>query len=69
LKANWEVITSAQYYYVTGFFLAVSPDSVHSIAQHCVENGKTMLINLSAEFVARDNAIREQVCVLFEIVK
>ena len=46
-----EMIDRAQLYYMAGFFLTVSIDSIIRIGQHAVENYKTVCINLSAPFI------------------
>jgi sugar/nucleoside kinase (ribokinase family) len=38
--SNWKVIEEAQYYYISGFFLTVSPESIMMIAKHAAENNK-----------------------------
>eukprot|EP00548_Thalassiothrix_antarctica_P001549 CAMPEP_0194129274 /NCGR_PEP_ID=MMETSP0152-20130528/513_1 /TAXON_ID=1049557 /ORGANISM="Thalassiothrix antarctica, Strain L6-D1" /LENGTH=343 /DNA_ID=CAMNT_0038823411 /DNA_START=36 /DNA_END=1068 /DNA_ORIENTATION=- len=46
-----EIIESAKFYYIAGFFLTVSPDALKEVAEHAVANKKTLAINLSAEFI------------------
>ncbi|GAQ79464.1 adenosine kinase [Klebsormidium nitens] len=41
----------AQYFYISGFFLTVSPDSVQVIAKHAAENNKVFGMNLAAPFI------------------
>ncbi|XP_030374540.1 adenosine kinase [Scaptodrosophila lebanonensis] len=45
------VVERAQYYYITGFFLAVSPPTVLRIAKFANGSNRTTVINLSAVFV------------------
>lgn len=47
-KAIYE---SARLYYIAGFFLTVSIDSLKIIAEHASANGKTFCLNLSAPFI------------------
>lgn len=47
-KAIYE---SAQFYYIAGFFLTVSVESLELIAEHAVANNKTFCLNLSAPFI------------------
>ncbi|KAJ2078682.1 adenosine kinase [Coemansia sp. RSA 988] len=49
---NWKDIEAARFYYITGFFFAVSPDTIEAVAKHAHENNKTFTMNLSAPFVA-----------------
>lgn len=46
-----DIVSKAKIYYVSGFFLTVSVDSILSIAKHAVDNNKTFCINLSAPFL------------------
>lgn len=50
---NWNYVERAQVYYIGGFLLPVSPKAVLSIAQHCVANKKTLIMNLHATFLAK----------------
>jgi adenosine kinase len=46
-----EIIARAKIFYVTGFFLTVSVESILTLAKHSVDEGKTFAINLSAPFL------------------
>lgn len=46
-----EAIQNAQIFYISGFFLTVSVDSILHIANHAVENNKIFAMNLSAPFL------------------
>jgi adenosine kinase len=46
-----QVWQKAQYYYIAGFFLTVSPPSIMHLAKHANENGKPFCMNLSAPFI------------------
>ncbi|XP_014223470.1 adenosine kinase 2 isoform X2 [Trichogramma pretiosum] len=48
---NRKLIDDAQYFYVSGFFLTVSPETIQSVAQHAFENNKVFAMNLSAPFL------------------
>lgn len=50
---NWELVEKAQYYYIAGFPLTVSPPSILRIAKHSYENKKTFCMNLSAPFLCQ----------------
>jgi adenosine kinase len=46
-----EIIARAKLFYVTGFFLTVSVETILRIARHSVEFNKTFVLNLSAPFL------------------
>lgn len=46
-----EIIQSAKFYYIAGFFLTVSIESLVKVAEHALDNKKTFLLNLSAPFI------------------
>lgn len=46
-----QFVQKAQYYYFSGFFLTVSPESIIHVAKQAAEENKPVMINLSAQFV------------------
>ncbi|CAN1797851.1 Adenosine kinase 2 [Linum perenne] len=48
---NWALVEKAKYYYIAGFFLTVSPESMLLVAEHAAANNKMFLTNLSAPFI------------------
>lgn len=42
-------VERAQYFYISGFFLTVSPDSVQVITKHASENNKVNLLTLASK--------------------
>ncbi|KAK0585701.1 hypothetical protein LWI29_032669 [Acer saccharum] len=38
---NWALVEKAKYFYIAGFFLTVSPDSIQLVAEHAAANNKT----------------------------
>ncbi|XP_038906188.1 adenosine kinase 2-like [Benincasa hispida] len=48
---NWALVEKAKYFYIAGFFLTVSPDSVQLVAEHAAANKKFFSMNLSAPFI------------------
>jgi adenosine kinase len=50
---NWRIIESARYFYISGFFLTVSPETIITVAKHAHEQGKTFAMNLSAPFLCQ----------------
>ena len=53
LEPNWDAVEKADFYYSSGFFLTVSPDSMLKIGKHVMEKGKRFAINLSAPFLCQ----------------
>lgn len=49
---NKRTIEGAKYFYVSGFFLAVSLPSIMVLANRAVSSGRSFLMNLSAPFVS-----------------
>ncbi|XP_022917016.1 adenosine kinase [Onthophagus taurus] len=50
---NKEFIEKASYYYVSGFFLTVSPESIIEVAQYAHSQNRPFLMNLSAPFISQ----------------
>ncbi|KAK7583778.1 hypothetical protein V9T40_004741 [Parthenolecanium corni] len=48
---NAGLIKKADYYYVTGFFLIVSPNSALEVAKTALENQKLFIMNISAPYI------------------
>ncbi|CAL1686881.1 unnamed protein product [Lasius platythorax] len=48
---NKHLIDIADYIYISGFFLTVSPESIQTVAKHAYENDKMFMMNLSAPFL------------------
>ena len=46
-----EIYNSAKFFYIAGFFLTVSVESLEIIGKHAVANNKTLALNLSAPFI------------------
>lgn len=53
------VMEKAKFYYIAGFFITVSPDSIMTVATHANENGKKFCMNLSAPFIMEVPPFRE----------
>jgi len=47
----WSVVEAAKFYYISGFFITVSPDTILEVAKHASGAGKTFCMNLSAPFI------------------
>ncbi|GJP47204.1 hypothetical protein CLOM_g6421 [Closterium sp. NIES-68] len=50
---NWALVEKAQFYYIAGFFLTVSPESIMAVAKHAAEKNKVFTMNLAAPFIAQ----------------
>ncbi|KAF3623741.1 Adenosine kinase [Capsicum chinense] len=48
---NWALVEKAKFYYIAGFFLTVSPESIQLVAEHAAANNKVFSMNLSAPFI------------------
>ncbi|KAI4886366.1 hypothetical protein NFI96_022454 [Prochilodus magdalenae] len=53
LDGNWSLVEKARVYYIAGFFLTVSPDSILKVAKHACEHNKIFGLNLSAPFISQ----------------
>jgi len=47
------VVSNARIVYSAGFFLTVSPPTVHALGAHCASSNKIFSINISAPFIAQ----------------
>ncbi|XP_016144396.1 adenosine kinase-like [Sinocyclocheilus grahami] len=50
---NWSLVEKARVYYIAGFFLTVSPESIFKVAKHTSDNNKIFGLNLSAPFISQ----------------
>nr|DAD26749.1 TPA_asm: hypothetical protein HUJ06_028217 [Nelumbo nucifera] len=48
---NWALVEKAKYFYIAGFFLTVSPESIQLVAEHAAAKNKIFSMNLSAPFI------------------
>ncbi|CAK6951584.1 adenosine kinase isoform X1 [Scomber scombrus] len=53
LEQNWKLVEKAKVYYIAGFFLTVSLESILKVAKHASENNKLFCLNLSAPFICQ----------------
>jgi len=51
LPENKALMEKASIFYISGFFLTVSPESILMVGQHACENDKVFCMNLSAPFL------------------
>jgi len=49
---NIQAIETAQFYYITGFFITVCPEAIIRVAKHAAEKNKVVMFNISAPFVS-----------------
>jgi len=50
---NWKIVEGAKMYYITGYFLTVSAESMVEVGKHAAANNKTFIMNLSAPFLCQ----------------
>ncbi|KAG2318372.1 hypothetical protein Bca52824_011585 [Brassica carinata] len=48
---NWALVEKAKFYYIAGFFLTVSPESIQLVREHAAAHNKVFTMNLSAPFI------------------
>ncbi|KAG0493790.1 hypothetical protein HPP92_004784 [Vanilla planifolia] len=48
---NWRLVEKANYFYIAGFFLTVSLESILLVAEHAAAKNKVFSTNLSAPFI------------------
>lgn len=52
-EENSKIVQNADFYYISGFFLTVSPPSIMSVAKIASERQKPFIMNLSAPFISQ----------------
>lgn len=50
---NFKYVENAEYFYISGFFLTVSPPSILRVARTAKDNNKLFMMNLSAPFISQ----------------
>jgi adenosine kinase len=53
VSKNFGYVENAEYFYISGFFLTVSPPSIMTVAKTAKENDKLFAMNLSAPFISQ----------------
>ncbi|XP_031562897.1 adenosine kinase 2-like [Actinia tenebrosa] len=53
IPENWALVEKADFFYIAGFFLTVSVDSIVAVGKHAAENNKMFMMNLSAPFLCQ----------------
>lgn len=53
IPENKKYIKNAEYFYISGFFLTVSPPTIQAIAKHALANNRLFMMNLSAPFLSQ----------------
>ncbi|XP_042210242.1 adenosine kinase 2-like isoform X1 [Homarus americanus] len=51
ITENMSLLEAAKFYYISGFFLTVSPKSILMVGEHACTNNKMFCMNLSAPFL------------------
>lgn len=52
-EENLKIVHNADFYYISGFFLTVSPTTIMSIAKIAHDRSKPFIMNLSAPFISQ----------------
>ena len=47
------MVNNASIYYISGFWLTVTPEAFHAVGKHASDNNKTFCLNLSAPFIVQ----------------
>lgn len=50
-EENKKFLEEAEYYYISGFFMTVSPNTIMHVAQYALERDRYFFMNLSAPFI------------------
>lgn len=50
---QWKYVEMARYIYIGGFVFSVCHQGIFDLAQHCCDNNKTLIMNLSAPFLCK----------------
>lgn len=53
LPENKQLVEAAEFFYISGFFLTVSPPTIQAIANHALTHNRLFLLNLSAPFISQ----------------
>jgi adenosine kinase len=53
VEKHWSVVENAKFFYSSGFFLTVSPESILKVGQYAAQSNKLFLMNLSAPFLCQ----------------
>ncbi|ENN71091.1 adenosine kinase-like [Dendroctonus ponderosae] len=53
LPDNKKLVNTARFYYISGFFLTVSPPSIMEVANVALANDRPLAMNLSAPFISQ----------------
>lgn len=52
-EENFKIVSNAEFYYISGFFLTVSPPTIQTVAQIALQRQKPFIMNLSAPFISQ----------------
>ncbi|CAG0915597.1 unnamed protein product [Notodromas monacha] len=50
---HWKLVENADFFYIAGFFLTVSTESILKVSEHALKSGKTFCMNLAAPFISQ----------------
>ncbi|XP_046405632.1 adenosine kinase 2 [Ischnura elegans] len=63
---NFKFVENAKMYYISGFFLTVSPDSILEVANYALSKNRLFMMNLSAPFIC--HAFSKQLMDVFPFI-
>lgn len=50
---NRKFLENAEFFYISGFFLTVSPPTIMAVAEHAYKHNRVFMMNLSAPFISK----------------
>lgn len=58
-ETAWKLVENADIFYISGFFITVSPPSIQMVGKHAAEKNKMFAMNLAAPFIMMVPPFRE----------
>ncbi|CAG0886635.1 unnamed protein product [Darwinula stevensoni] len=66
VPANWALLESAEYFYISGYFLVASLETALEVAQDACKKGKVFCMNLSAPYIS--TAFKDRIFALYPYI-
>eukprot|EP01023_Acetabularia_acetabulum_P027410 TRINITY_DN2595_c0_g1_i1.p1 TRINITY_DN2595_c0_g1~~TRINITY_DN2595_c0_g1_i1.p1 ORF type:complete len:373 (+),score=83.12 TRINITY_DN2595_c0_g1_i1:39-1157(+) len=57
---NWKLVEDASVFYMAGFFITVSIETIMAVAEHACQNDKILCMNISAPFIMQVPIFKER---------